>query len=353
MSASRSTASSRESSRRSSRCSSPGCRRPRPRRWTGSSSRSGSRRSSASPSSRVVAAAIIYSVLKFRVAARGRVGRAADPRSHGARDRLDGDPGGARHCDLDRQRGRAREERRRGPEPAPDRRHRAAVRVEVRVPGRRRRSPPGELVLPVDRPVKLTLHSRGRDPLVLGAGVRAEVRRRSGDRDDAGDHAEPDGAVRLMCTELCGLGHATMRAHVRVVSAAAVRQVPRPAGRAGAAARLRRDGFATAGCGGCHAFTPAGTERRSARVWTRRAGRRQAARGRSSASRSSTRTPCIARGLSAGRDAEDLRQSALRRAARRARAVSGRRTEGEQVTEVATPTTPRTRRLRRGTAWSA
>lgn len=67
------------------------------------------------------------------------------------------------------------------------------------------------------------------------------------------------GTFTLVCTELCGLGHATMRAPVRVISqadfAAWVKEQqaggPRPQG--GAAV------FASAGCGGCHVFTPAGS----------------------------------------------------------------------------------------------
>ena len=67
------------------------------------------------------------------------------------------------------------------------------------------------------------------------------------------------GTFTLVCTELCGLGHATMRGPVRVLSqqdfAAWVKeqQVGGSKGDPGAAV------FASAGCGGCHAFTPAGT----------------------------------------------------------------------------------------------
>jgi cytochrome c oxidase subunit 2 len=68
------------------------------------------------------------------------------------------------------------------------------------------------------------------------------------------------GVFSLVCTELCGVGHSTMRAAVRVLSqedfAAWVKE--RSEGGGGnpdAAAAL----FNSAGCGGCHAFTPAGT----------------------------------------------------------------------------------------------
>jgi cytochrome c oxidase subunit 2 len=68
------------------------------------------------------------------------------------------------------------------------------------------------------------------------------------------------GTFTLVCTELCGLGHATMRAPVRVLSQddfdawVAERQAPAGDGPVGAAV------FAEAGCGGCHAFEPAGTD---------------------------------------------------------------------------------------------
>jgi len=69
-----------------------------------------------------------------------------------------------------------------------------------------------------------------------------------------------EGTFSLVCTELCGLGHATMRAPVRVLGQAAFdawvkeRQSGDSGGDPGAAT------FASAGCGGCHAFAPAGSK---------------------------------------------------------------------------------------------
>ena len=108
-----------------SRWRSRGCPSPAARRRRGSTSSTGSRRSSASCVFSVVAAVLIYSVWKFRVEPGRRLGRAADARPHEARDRLDGDPGGARHRDLDRQRDRAR----------PERHARARTRSIVKVTG--------------------------------------------------------------------------------------------------------------------------------------------------------------------------------------------------------------------------
>jgi cytochrome c oxidase subunit 2 len=67
------------------------------------------------------------------------------------------------------------------------------------------------------------------------------------------------GDFTLICTELCGLGHATMRAAVHVVDdagyAAWIKKQQSGAGTTdpGAAA------FVSGGCGGCHAFKPAGS----------------------------------------------------------------------------------------------
>jgi cytochrome c oxidase subunit 2 len=92
------------------------------------------------------------------------------------------------------------------------------------------------------------------------------------------------GQFTLICTELCGLGHATMRAPVRVLGQADFQrwldeQRAEGAGGAGGAtggaagggqsgggssaggdAALGKTTFASAGCGGCHTFGPAGTD---------------------------------------------------------------------------------------------
>jgi cytochrome c oxidase subunit II len=69
------------------------------------------------------------------------------------------------------------------------------------------------------------------------------------------------GRFALVCTELCGLGHSTMRAPVRVVSqsdfTAWVKEQRSGSGGGGGA-----DGsavFASQGCGSCHTFAPAGS----------------------------------------------------------------------------------------------
>jgi len=77
-------------------------------------------------------------------------------------------------------------------------------------------------------------------------------------------HITPDrlGTFDVICTELCGLGHATMRSTAVVMTPAAFdkwisgqsKAVGSPnAGQAGAAV------FKNNGCGACHTFTPAGS----------------------------------------------------------------------------------------------
>jgi cytochrome c oxidase subunit 2 len=71
------------------------------------------------------------------------------------------------------------------------------------------------------------------------------------------------GTFPLICTELCGLGHATMRATVRVLERGAFdrwvaeQQEQAAAGGGGADGRQL---FAAQGCGGCHALAKAGTD---------------------------------------------------------------------------------------------
>jgi cytochrome c oxidase subunit II len=68
------------------------------------------------------------------------------------------------------------------------------------------------------------------------------------------------GRFTLICTELCGLGHATMRSPVRVVSeadfAAWVRNQQQQGGGGGGSGVA---GFTSSGCGSCHTFRPAGS----------------------------------------------------------------------------------------------
>ncbi|MDQ3066369.1 MAG: cytochrome c oxidase subunit II [Actinomycetota bacterium] len=119
----------------------------------------------------------------------------------------------------------------------------------------------GELVLPLGEAVKLTLHSLD----VIHAFWVPEF----GQKSDAVPGIETTlvitpnrkGSYAVVCTELCGLGHATMRAPVRVVDRPEYERFL--AGESSAPGGDPNSGetvFATAGCGGCHAFEPAGSD---------------------------------------------------------------------------------------------
>jgi cytochrome c oxidase subunit II len=122
----------------------------------------------------------------------------------------------------------------------------------------------GRLVLPVDQGVKLTLRSLD----VIHSFWVPEF----GQKSDAVPGIETTltitptriGNYSVVCTELCGLGHATMRARVQVVDRAAYEAFLESAAAGGGSSPGGADDgaavFASAGCGGCHAFEPAGTD---------------------------------------------------------------------------------------------
>jgi cytochrome c oxidase subunit II len=119
----------------------------------------------------------------------------------------------------------------------------------------------GELVLPVNEAVKLTLHSLD----VIHSFWVPEF----GQKSDAVPGVETTlvitptrkGEYSIVCTELCGIGHATMRAPVRVVDRADYDEfLAGSSTPGGGQADSGEAVFTTAGCGGCHAFEPAGTD---------------------------------------------------------------------------------------------
>jgi cytochrome c oxidase subunit II len=123
-----------------------------------------------------------------------------------------------------------------------------------------------ELVLPVDRPVhfrvqsKDVIHSfwvpqfRLKSDAVPGLTTRLRL--------------TPDrvGQYEVVCAELCGIGHSTMRQIVRVVPAAQFdswlakqRKGSTPVGGGGGGAVDGKQVFSSSGCGGCHTLADAGT----------------------------------------------------------------------------------------------
>jgi cytochrome c oxidase subunit 2 len=119
----------------------------------------------------------------------------------------------------------------------------------------------GRLVLPLGRTVELQLASVDvihsfwvpdmgqKQDLVPGTEQRLVI--------------TPDrlGEYPLICTELCGLGHATMRSTVVVMRPAEYEQWLREQrSAAGGGGEGGEAVFASAGCGGCHALEQAGTD---------------------------------------------------------------------------------------------
>jgi cytochrome c oxidase subunit II len=119
----------------------------------------------------------------------------------------------------------------------------------------------GRLVLPVDEAVKLTLRAND----VIHSFWVPEF----GQKSDAVPGIETTlvitptkvGNYSLVCTELCGLGHAAMRAPVQVVNRPEYDAfLEEAASGGGTEATEGAEIFTSAGCGGCHAFEPAGTD---------------------------------------------------------------------------------------------
>ena len=178
-----------------------------------------------------------YTRLEVPGEARRRVRRRADPRQHPARDRLDRDPDDHRPLRRRLQLGDPR--RHRGPRAATGSRStspRSSSSGRFEYP---EQGGPLERAARAGRPPGSSFDDdrARRDPLLLGARVADEEGRRS-----AGDRAtsrrefvvtpDAEGTYSLVCTEFCGIGHATMRAFVVVESAGGVRRLGRrPGGR--------------------------------------------------------------------------------------------------------------------------
>jgi cytochrome c oxidase subunit 2 len=128
-----------------------------------------------------------------------------------------------------------------------------------------------ELVLPVNRPVDFKIHTKDvlhsfwvpqfRLKSDAVPGLTTEIR------------VTPDrvGSYEVVCAELCGIGHSTMRQYVRVVPAGEFqgwvsRQKRAASGGGGGAAGGGQGGgapdaeqiFTSAGCSGCHTLAKAG-----------------------------------------------------------------------------------------------
>jgi len=119
------------------------------------------------------------------------------------------------------------------------------------------------LYLPIDRSTKLELSARD----VLHSFWVPEF----GQKQDAVPGIvttvvitpTKTGEYRLICTELCGLGHALMRTRAIVLSqadfAAWTKKQPQAGGSAGGGGEIDAKGIFTANCAPCHTLTKAGT----------------------------------------------------------------------------------------------
>jgi len=118
------------------------------------------------------------------------------------------------------------------------------------------------LMLPKGRSVLLVLHSRD----VIHSFWVPEF----GQKEDTVPglrttlHITPDrlGTFPVICTELCGLGHATMRTTAVVMTPAAFNKWLKGQSKAVASPNTATAGkavFTNNGCGACHTFAPAGT----------------------------------------------------------------------------------------------
>ena len=125
-----------------------------------------------------------------------------------------------------------------------------------------------ELVMPVDRAVQFEMESADviHSLWIPEMGQKQDVV--PGVTTEIVITPTRTGRFALICTELCGLGHSTMRAPVRVVEQEAFatwleEQGAEEAGSGevgGNVQELGQTTFGSAGCGGCHTFSPAGTD---------------------------------------------------------------------------------------------
>jgi cytochrome c oxidase subunit 2 len=120
----------------------------------------------------------------------------------------------------------------------------------------------GQLVLPVDEPVELRLGARD----VIHSFWVPEWRMKQdavpGITTKLVITPNKTGTYTVICTELCGLGHATMRARAIVMTQERFQAWLREQRRAAAAAGANQGKslFTSLGCGGCHVLQDAGSQ---------------------------------------------------------------------------------------------
>jgi cytochrome c oxidase subunit 2 len=128
-----------------------------------------------------------------------------------------------------------------------------------------------ELVLPVNRPVDFRINAEDVLHDFWVPAFRVKMDAVPGIETHYRVTPNRRGVFPVVCAELCGLGHATMRSRVRVVTerefTAFLRNAGRPAqagggggeGGGGAAAAAGKGLFDSNGCSGCHTLSDAGS----------------------------------------------------------------------------------------------
>ena len=184
-----------------------------------------------------------------------------------------------------------------GSNPLQRRRHRAAVRLDVQVSAAE--GPDDEHPPAADQPAD-ALHAPGARRASTRSGFRNSGRSRTpcpGRRRNVTVTPNKIGTYPIICTELCGLGHAVMRSTVVVMSQADFDKWAKAGGKAaggGGGAAAGKAVFVNNGCGACHTLKAAGAPGKIGpdldKLPDVRADGGQAARSNSSVSRSSIRT---------------------------------------------------------------
>jgi len=124
-----------------------------------------------------------------------------------------------------------------------------------------------QLYVPVGQPVKFTIQSRDVIHDFFVPAFRLKIDAVPGIDTSIRIRPKRTGSYPVLCAELCGLGHSTMRQTAHVVDRATfdawLGRLGKPAASAGGGGTAAPDAKTiftdTAGCGGCHTLAEAGT----------------------------------------------------------------------------------------------
>jgi cytochrome c oxidase subunit II len=121
-----------------------------------------------------------------------------------------------------------------------------------------------ELVLPVDRPVDFEIHAKDVLHSFWVPAFRMKQDAVPGITTHTRVTPNREGTYEVVCAELCGIGHATMRQQVRVIPAAEFEAWVKDQSEGGAAPEAGesptaagREIFTSAGCNACHTLADA------------------------------------------------------------------------------------------------